>query len=135
MANYDPMRTVRYMAFADLVAERDALAKELSELREAKAAPNVAGSPSCSVCGCLMVPTGRIMPGAAWYCGVCAPTPPAPPFVLGPKTRNALCAINTLDGTFHVARETARLIAEWLRRDDWGAELCSRIERGDWGKE
>ena len=63
--------------------------------------------------------------------------PTAPPFVLGPKTRNALCAINTLDGTFHVARETARLIAEWLLAKSANEAVhawADRILRGDWGK-
>jgi hypothetical protein len=55
---------------------------------------------------------------------------------LGPVTFKVI--INSV-GYADCARETARLIAEWLRREyRWQAsasEKADRIERGEWGNE
>ena len=200
MANYDPMITVRYMVFADLVAERDALAKELSELREAKDAPidprdcthnggfqaiRDEGYERCRVCGHIrkiVTPAPQSIcdcttglqcrdrysepnpyctrplghSGAHVACAVHinpkkhniakweSPPPPAPPFVLGPVSERLLrdeymsrATPSVEAGVKRVARETARLIAEWLRKStDWlDHDRANKIARGDWGIE
>ena len=69
-------------------------------------------------------------------------TPPAPPFVLGPRVQDrletvAIHSVTQSEATCNVARETARLIAEWLRKStDWlDHDRANKITRGDWGIE
>ena len=83
---------------------------------------------------------------AAWHesCNDCGHlrriAPPAPPFVLGPKTKEQIKAsLNYRDGDLHtlVARETARLIAEWvdgLPTVGW-VRIAKDIREGAWGIE
>ena len=100
-------------------AKKHAEMKQLRELREAKAAPQ---------CTCEL--HKGLHPA------------PAPPFVLGPKSFAALMdcmsshAIDS-NNAKRVARETARLIAEWLRKStDWlDHDRANKIARGDWGIE
>jgi len=116
-------RDVCHDRFIYLEKRINELSDDLSELREAKAAP---------VC-CMDTRSVCPVHGSG-------PVPTAPPFVLGSKTRNSLCAflaLNALDGTFHVARETARLIAEYVNNHPELSAfyLSQAIRDGEWGKE
>jgi len=71
-----------------------------------------------------------------------SPPPTAPPFVLGPRVQDrletvAIHSVTQSEATCNVARETARLIAEWLRKStDWlDHDRANKITRGDWGIE
>ena len=94
----------------------------LGELREAKAAPpSLHSKPSeCPTCGPGCYEQGQV-------------PPPAPPFVLGPKTMAKFALIGS---NVEIIQMAARLIAEWLRRTRLSSNIwADRIERGDWSKE
>ena len=152
-------RDVCHDRFIYLEKRINELSDDLSELREAKAAPQCTGWSGAGRCAlraghpseCFTYPREEsVAPPPAppslhskpSECPTCGPgcyeqgqvPPPAPPFVLGPKTMAKFALIGS---NVEIIQMAALLIAEWLLAESANEAVhawADRILRGDWGK-